>query len=128
MRPRTLVLALAAGIAVFLVVAVVVTELALPYIEFSLFVGLPAGALAGLLAAAYVLLRGDAEPPATFGALALGAFGVVFLTVLVVAVVGFAVRNSLAVPVAGGVGSLAALATYLWLARQRPATPTPQTG
>jgi hypothetical protein len=50
MRVGDALLALAVAAAGFVVVAAVVTEVASAAVEFSLFVGLPAGALAGLLA------------------------------------------------------------------------------
>lgn len=65
MQVRTLALALAAGLAAFLAVGAAVTELALRWIEFSLFVGLP-----------------------------VGAFGTAFLLALAVAVGVFSVPNS----------------------------------
>lgn len=47
MRSRSIGAALVAGIATFLVVGVAVTELAFAWIEFSLFVGVPVGLVAG---------------------------------------------------------------------------------
>jgi hypothetical protein len=54
MTRKSLGYALAAGLAVFLTVGVAVTELAGTWVEFSLFVGLPAGIVAGAAAAAAV--------------------------------------------------------------------------
>lgn len=55
--------ALVAGVAAFVAVGVAVTELAATRIAFSVFVGLPAGLLAGVLTAAGVYAtRGDEDP------------------------------------------------------------------
>ena len=48
MELRDLATAGAAGVATFLVVGVVVTELALPFVAFSVLVGLPVATLVGL--------------------------------------------------------------------------------
>lgn len=108
-------LALATGLAAFLVVGVTVTELASARIEFSLFVGIPAGLLAGLVAAAFVAMRlgPNVAPERRRPALALAAFGVVFLAALLVATLGLDVRNSVALPVAAVVGLVVAGAVYL---------------
>ena len=82
MRTRTLVLALAAGAATFLVVTAAVSEALLPVIEFSVLVGLPAGVVAGVLSAAVVLLwAGEgSDPGRRRAATAFGAFGAAFVT------------------------------------------------
>lgn len=96
----------AAGLAVFVVVGALVTELALPYIEFSLFVGIPVGLVAGLTAFAFVTLglADDVAPRHRRAALAVGTFGGVFLLVFVVEAVVLGTRNSVALPVAAVVG------------------------
>lgn len=87
MRIRTLGYAAAAGIATFLVVFVVVSEALLPYIEFSVLVGIPAGLFVGVLVAAFVLTQLGKEDDRTRRgiAYALGAFGVTLLIVFVLA-------------------------------------------
>ncbi|MDS0473761.1 hypothetical protein [Natrinema sp. 1APR25-10V2] len=97
MRLRTLGYAAAAGIATFLVVFAAVSELLLPYIEFSVLVGLPAGIAAGVLIAAVVLVQvgRDGDPTRRWLARGLGAFGVTFLAVFVV--VGFGAGVTIAI-------------------------------
>lgn len=61
MQPRTVGYGLAAGVAAFLVVGVVGTELGTAAgVEFSLFVGIPRGLAAGVVAAAVVGVGGAA--------------------------------------------------------------------
>lgn len=115
MQLRTVGLALAAGIAALLVVGVVGTELGTAAgIEFSLFVGVPAGLVAGGAAAAVVILRyEDPEPSLRRPAVALAGFGAAFVLALLLAAGGLRIRNSVALPVAvfvGLVGAVAALA------------------
>jgi hypothetical protein len=114
MELRHVGLALAAGLATFLVVGVVVTELALPFIAFSLFVGIPVGLVAGLTVTVFVLLGLADELPTRRrrAAIAVGSFGVVFLLVFVVEAVILSTRNSVALPVAAIVGVLAAGLAY----------------
>ncbi len=85
MRLRTLGLAGAAGLAAALVVGAAVTEVALRWIEFSLFVGIPAGLAAGVVVAVAVLRGFTADAPAgrRRAATAVGGFGAAFLVVLV---------------------------------------------
>lgn len=114
MNFKSFVLALAAGIATFLIVGAGVATLVQPWIEFSVFVGIPVGLVAGAIAAVLVALGlGDAAPverrrlAATFGAFAVG-----FLIVLVagsVATLGL----TLSMLVGVVVGTIAALGTYL---------------
>lgn len=113
MEGRTLAGALAAGLATFVVVGVLVTELALSAVEFSLFVGIPVGAVAGLAAFALVSLglAADASPTERRAATAAAAFGVVFLLVVVVEAVVRSTRPAIALFVATVVGlGFAALA------------------
>ncbi|MHB9285895.1 hypothetical protein ACKVMT_02510 [Halobacteriales archaeon Cl-PHB] len=86
MTGRTLGLSLAAGLAAFLLVGAAVTEFALRWVEFSLFVGLPAGLIAGvaMTAAVYWGLAADAPTRRHRVAVAAAAFGVTFVAVLVV--------------------------------------------
>lgn len=105
MKPLSLGLTLAAGLAAAIVVGVAVTELAQPWIEFSLFLGLPAGILAGVIAAAAVALGLADGAPARRRRIAGSAagFGVGFLgTVLAVGVLGFGVVFALGLGIVGG--------------------------
>lgn len=85
---RAFALAGAAGVAAFILVGVAVTEVTVRWIEFSLFVGIPAGILAGVVASIVVYLGLTRDTPKVRRrvALALGTFGATFLAVLVVAV------------------------------------------
>jgi hypothetical protein len=86
MKLRVVGYALAAGVGVFLVATVAVSELLLSRIEFSILVGLPVGLFAGALTTALVLLqlgrgtdptrRGLAMGAAAFGGALLGVFAV----------------------------------------------------
>jgi len=113
MDARTLALALAAGLATFLVVGAAVTEFALRWIEFSLFVGLPVGLVAGVTAAATVVLGSGDEASARSRrvAVAVGAFGVAFLLVFAVAVGAFSLPNSRALTLATFVALLTGAGT-----------------
>ena len=110
MRLRTAGLGIVAGVAALLVFGVVATELGTAAgIEFSLFVGIPAGVVAGVAAAAVVLVRyEDPEPARRRPAVALAGFGVVFVVALLVAAGGVGLRNSVALPVAAVVGLVGA--------------------
>lgn len=114
MRLRNIALVVASGLAAFLVVGVAVTELLRPSVEFSLFVGLPAGLVAGVLASAGVNLGlGDETSTGRRRvALAAGAFGGVFLAVLLVAAGLGGLGTVLALAVATLSGAVAAVATY----------------
>ncbi|WP_207586257.1 hypothetical protein [Halomontanus rarus] len=83
---KRIVLALAAGIAAFLIGGVTVTEVARPWIEFSLFLGIPAGLALGTFVAAAVSLglADDATQHRHRIAVSLAGFGVSFLVTLVV--------------------------------------------
>lgn len=112
---RNAVLGVAAAIAGFVVVTVVVTELVAPAIEFSLFVGLPAGVVGGLgLGLATYLLLGRADARSRHIGASVGAFGVAFLAVLLTLVVVAGFRNSRALPIAGVLGVLVAVITFGW--------------
>lgn len=107
MQGRTIGLALAAGVAAFLVVGVAATEAVSGWIEFSVFVGIPVGLVAGAGAAAVVFLRlEDPDPGRRRPALAVAGFGAGFVLALVVAAGVLGLRNSVALPVAGVVGLL----------------------
>lgn len=83
-RLPTTLLALAAGVAAFLLVGAVVTAVLEPRIEFSLFLGIPAGLVAGALTVAGVAygLRADSEHLPALASSA-GWFGIAFLVVAV---------------------------------------------
>ena len=85
MKPRTLGLALVAGLAAVLLVGIGVTELLQPRIEFSPLVGIPAGAVAGAVTAAAVArgVAGDGPGPRRV-AFTVAAFGAAFLGTSVV--------------------------------------------
>ncbi|MFD1641534.1 hypothetical protein [Halohasta litorea] len=114
MTLKPLVYALAAGLAVFLAVGVAVTELASAWIEFSLFVGLPAGIVAGTAAAAAVTfgLSGGADRRLRHIASGLAGFGVGFLLAVIgLGALGVGVVLSMGVAVV--VGLVAAVVGYL---------------
>ncbi|WP_049941126.1 hypothetical protein [Halorhabdus utahensis] len=81
MRVRILGYAAFAGIATFLVVFFAVSEALLPYIEFSVLVGIPVGLLVGTLSAAFVLTEFGSDTSQTRRALArgLGTAGIGFV-------------------------------------------------
>ncbi|AGB32989.1 hypothetical protein C488_10076 [Natrinema pellirubrum DSM 15624] len=122
MRVRTLGYTAAAGIAAFLVVFVAVSELLLPFIEFSVLVGLPAGIGAGVLVAAVVLIQfgrnADGTPHPL--ALSLGTFGVTFLTVLAVALVLLRAGVAGSIVIATGVGLIGGLVGGLRARGEKP--------
>ena len=120
MRLTTLGFALAAGVAGLLVVGVLATELGTAAgIEFSLFVGIPAGLVAGVAAAVVVFLRFEApEAARRRPAVALAGFGVAFVVALLVAAGGLGLRNSVALPVAAVVGLVGAGVAVVWDGRR----------
>ncbi|SFS10076.1 hypothetical protein SAMN05216559_3655 [Halomicrobium zhouii] len=113
MRLRNVALVVASGLAAFLAVGVAVTELLRPSIEFSLFVGLPAGVVAGVLVSAgvYLGLGDETSTGRRRVALAAGAFGGVFLAVLLVAAGLFGLGTLTALAFATLSGVAAAVAT-----------------
>lgn len=115
MRPTEAAGALIAGLATFIAVGVIVTELAVPAIAFSLFVGFPAGLLSGVavLIVTYRWLPPSRPPSDRRPALAAVAFGTVFVGVLLVATGGLGLRSSVALLFAGATGIGAAIATAL---------------
>ena len=114
MQARTAILALLSGLATLVVVGVAVTELASARIEFSLFVGIPAGVTAGVAAAAYVFLRlGDPVRARRRPAMALATFGPVFVFGLLLATLGAGFPNSAAIVIAAALGGVAAVGTYI---------------
>ena len=86
MTGRTLALAATAGVATFLLVGAAVSEVTMRWVEFSLFVGIPAGVVAGTAVTAAVAwgLAADRPTRRHRAALAAAGFGVAFLAVLVV--------------------------------------------
>lgn len=115
MNARTHALAIAAGLAAFLLVGVAVTELAARWIEFSLLVGIPAGLAAGALVTAgvYAGLGSGASAERRRYALSVAGFGAAFVLVLVG---GAAVANlsvTLSVVAGAAVGLVVAVATFL---------------
>lgn len=118
MGVRDALLGLVVAVAGFVAVGVVVTELVSSAIEFSLFVGLPAGALAGVFlgVATYAWLGSEVATARRRGA-ALAAFGTVFSLALIVAVLVANLRNSQALPLAAVLGVVAAAGASAWLWR-----------
>lgn len=121
MNLRLLGLALAAGLATFLLVGVVVTELLASRIAFSLLVGIPAGLFAGAVVATLVAWASDAGGPPERRRLAT-AFGTFAATFLLVLVVGAVVPVGMTIGVLAGVvvGVVAAVGSYV---RARGRTP-----
>ena len=115
MTLKSLGYALVAGIAAFLVVGVTVTELAAARIEFSLFVGLPAGIVAGAAVAAAVAygLGKETTPQQRRLAASSAGFGVGFFAAVIVlsGLVGLGMVLSMGVGVV--VGLAAAVVSYL---------------
>lgn len=83
MNPRTVGIAVGAGVATFLVVAVALIE-ALPF-EFSAIVGLPVGLLAGALVFVAIVVTGDSLGPVARRSVA-GVAGFGYAVVLLLAV------------------------------------------
>ena len=120
MRLRTVGFGVVAGVAALLVVGVLGTELGTAAgIEFSLFVGIPVGAVAGVAAAAVVFLRlEDLERSRRRPAVALAGFGVAFVVGLLVAAGALGMRNSVALPLAAVVGLAGALVAVVFDSRR----------
>lgn len=125
---KSLSLATAAGIATYLITGVAVTEFAQPWIEFSLFVGLPAGVTAGAFAAAVVYLGLADDAPARHRRIAgaLAGFGAVSLVVLIALSGLLDVGVTLALGIAFVVGVVAGIGTYV--RGPRGTTPTDDEG
>ena len=106
-------LALAAGVATFIVAGVAVTELLQSRIEFSLLIGLPVGLLAGSLAATVVAWAvNEGEPPQRRRlATAFGAFGAGFLVVLLAGIL-LPFGTTIMMVIGVGVGILVAFVSY----------------
>lgn len=114
MNLKSLALALVAGIAAFLVVGIAVTALLEPTIEFSVFLGIPTGLVAGAIAAGGVYLGLGDDVPAERRRVAL-AFGLFGAGLLVTLVVLAAVGQGLTLSIIAGivVGLVAAVVGYL---------------
>lgn len=114
MSYKSAALALVAGIVAFLVVGVGVTELAQPRIAFSLFVGIPAGIVAGAFAASAVYVgTADSSRQSRLVAGTIAAFGAAFLlSMLVLGLVGN-VGIVLSMPVSIVVALVASGAVYV---------------
>jgi len=114
MKLKTLTIALAAAIAAFVIVGVAVTELAGQRVEFSLFVGIPAGLFAGAAAGAAVAFGlGSEEAGNRRIAFGFGAFGVAFLVAFLVGAFLLSVGVVLSILVGVVVGLVAAPIGYL---------------
>lgn len=113
MDGRTVGLAGLAGVAAFVLVGVAVTELASRVIEFSLFVGIPAGLLFGAAAAILVLARlEDPSPARRRPAVVVAWFGVAFVVALLLGTGLLGLPNSTAILGATIVGALGAAAAF----------------
>lgn len=110
MNARAVVLAVAAGIAAFLLSAIAVIELLLPTMEFSVFVALPVGLFVGAAVTALVLFAYGDDGGSRALANAVGTFAIAFLLAFaaLLFVVGIGAVVSLLVAVI--VGVIAALA------------------
>ena len=107
--------ATAAGVTTFLLVTVAVTGLFERWIEFSVFVGLPAGLLAGVLAFGVVAYRLAGAAPARRRRLvgAVGGFSAAFLFALLGLTLGWDGSVALSIGVALLVGLLGLLIGYV---------------
>jgi len=107
--------ATAAGVTTFLLVTVAVTSLFERWIEFSVFVGLPAGLLAGVLAFGTVAYRLAETAPAGRRRLvgAVGGFSAAFLLALLGLTLGWNGSVALSIGVALGVGVLGLFIGYV---------------
>lgn len=116
MSLKSTLLALVAGVIAFLVVGVGVTELAQPKIEFSLFVGIPAGIVAGAFAASAVYVgTADSSRRSRRVGGSIAAFGAAFLlSMLVLGLVGN-IGIVLSMPVSIVVALVAAGAIYVFV-------------
>ena len=115
MSTRNALVALGVAISTFLVVAVVVTELASSTIEFSVFLGLPAGILAGLIAAVatWRLLQASPSDRARRTTAAIAGFGYAVILLAAVRYVVAPTRAVLSLIVIAGLAFVAALAIYV---------------
>ncbi|MFB6103526.1 MAG: hypothetical protein ABEJ57_00380 [Halobacteriaceae archaeon] len=120
---RRTAVALTTGAVTFLLVAVAVTAALEPRIEFSVFLGLPAGFIAGVLVTAGVALT-LSDPENGLYAVGVGT-GAAGITVLLVAVVGAALRYPLSTTLltAALVGAIAGVASALLVSYTDWATP-----
>ncbi len=107
--------ATAAGLTTFLLATVAVTSLFERWIEFSVFVGLPAGLLAGVLAFGAVAYRLAGAAPARQRRLvgAVGGFSAAFLLSLLGLMIGFGGSVALSIGVALLVGVIGLLIGYV---------------
>lgn len=115
MNAKSVGVALAAGIAIFLIIGVAITELAQSWIEFSLFLGIPAGFAAGAFTAVAVYLGLADNAPAHRRRIT-GAFagsGTVFLVVLIVLGGLLNLGVTLALGIAFVVGFLTGIGVYV---------------
>ena len=124
MNLKSVSLALLSGVAAFLIVGVAVTEFAQPWIEFSLFLGIPAGLATGAFTAGavYLGLADDAPGGRRRIAGAFAAFGVGFIVSLVVFgwVINVGVTTAIVISVV--VALAAAVVAYLRGPKEMTAT------
>lgn len=116
---RRLGVALVAGAAAFLLVGVAVTAVLEPTIEFSLFIGLPAGFIAAVIATGFVALTvNDPDPRRNAAGVATGAAGV---CIVLVTLAGLLVRYrfSQTLYIAAGTGAVVLVVAYVLATRTR---------
>ncbi|MFB6187106.1 MAG: hypothetical protein ABEI86_09605, partial [Halobacteriaceae archaeon] len=106
-----------ASVATFLAVFLVVSELLLPYVEFSVLIGIPTGIVIGALIGAFVLLQMEQETNKRNQRIAysLGIFGMTVLVVFAIVVSGFRRSITISLFVSIIVGVIFGLGSfYLW--------------
>lgn len=112
MDVRAGVVALAGGVAAFVIGFVAVTELLSATIEFSVFLGIPAGIVAGVITAGIIVWAINRE--LSWLAFALGGFGLGFLAGTAIGAVFTNEPFSVLLVVGIGVGFVGAIAGVLW--------------
>lgn len=114
MKLRGILIAALAGLAAFIIVGVTVTEVTAEWIEFSLFVGIPAGVVAGVAVALVVYLGMSSDAPRFRRrvALGLGTFGGTFLLALIVGIILNAPTVMLLM-VATAIGAIAGMLAFI---------------
>lgn len=113
---RTLVPAIITGVSGFIIFGVIATEIASPYIEFSVFVGIPVGLIAGLVLTALVIATlGTDDPAKRRSGASVASFGIAFLVVALLVAGILRLRISLSLIIGGVAGIIGAVATYVRL-------------
>lgn len=115
MNLRSLAVAGVTGLAAFLAVSWTITDFARPWVEVSVFLGVPGGIVAGAFVAAlvYLGLADDVPDQRRRVAAALASFGVAFLAVLLAVGALLELDETTALVVAAVVGVLTAASAYV---------------